>query len=143
MSVANQRHVSDVRSFVYFHSVFTPGGVSRRDVITIEAEPRVEASVPGHFFNIMNRHAGNGATSVLTGALRHAPGAESRAGPADHRQPGSGGRRSHGFERPSSHQSGRRRFRSTRYMFQAIARDPLAPHKYQMAWQCTDLELVK
>src|SRR5580693_10058493 len=36
MSVANQRHVSDVRSFVYFHSVFTPGGVSKRDVITWE-----------------------------------------------------------------------------------------------------------
>ncbi len=29
------------------------------------------------------------------------------------------------------------------YMFQAIARDPLAPHKYRMAWQWTDLELVK
>jgi VWFA-related protein len=29
------------------------------------------------------------------------------------------------------------------YMFQAIARDPRAPHKYQMAWQWTDLELVK
>jgi hypothetical protein len=29
------------------------------------------------------------------------------------------------------------------YMFQAIARDPRAPHRYQMAWQWTDLELVK
>ena len=29
------------------------------------------------------------------------------------------------------------------YMFQAIARDQLAPHKFQMAWQWTDLELVK
>jgi len=29
------------------------------------------------------------------------------------------------------------------YMFQAIARDPLAPHKYQMAWQWTDIQLVK
>jgi VWFA-related protein len=29
------------------------------------------------------------------------------------------------------------------YMFQAIARDPRAPHKYQMAWQWTDIELVK
>jgi VWFA-related protein len=29
------------------------------------------------------------------------------------------------------------------YMFQAIARDLLAPHKYQMAWQWTDLQLVK
>jgi hypothetical protein len=29
------------------------------------------------------------------------------------------------------------------YMFQAVARDPLAPHKRQMAWQWTDLQLVK
>jgi hypothetical protein len=35
VSVANQRHVSDVCTFVYFHCVFTPGGVSRRDVSTL------------------------------------------------------------------------------------------------------------
>lgn len=29
------------------------------------------------------------------------------------------------------------------YMFQAIARDQLAPNKYKMAWQWTDIELVK
>jgi hypothetical protein len=33
--------------------------------------------------------------------------------------------------------------RAGEYMFQAIARDQLTPHKFQMATQWTDLELVK